>query len=246
MKYQNAALRQLLSAEYVLGTLRGRARRRFEQLTHSDAALRSEVAFWESRLGRLALRVPPVEPPATVWIGLQQRIEQGNSVPLRRPAAAAPKAAAAPPAWRILAGLATAAAVVVAVLLSQPKPGSLPVAVTPTAAASASYVALLKLPDSDLQWTVSLTPARGRMTVAASGTAPELAGRAPELWWLSPSGPVAIGMLPLAGQGSMSLPPALANAAELKLAVSLEPPGGSPSGQPSGPVVSSAVAVQAA
>ncbi|MDB5986679.1 MAG: hypothetical protein JWR16_1732 [Nevskia sp.] len=151
-----------------------------------------------------------------------------------------------PPAWRILAGLATAVAVVVAVLLSQPKtPENLPAAVTPTTPAAALYVALLKMPDSDMQWTLSLTPARALMTVAANGT-PQLGGRAAELWWLSPNGPIAIGMLPTAGNGSLPLPAALASAAELKLVISLEPPGGSPTGQPTGPIVASAVAVHAA
>ena len=247
MKYQNAELRRLLSAEYVLGTLQGRARRRFERLVRSDLSLRSEVQLWEARLGRLALQVQPVDPPETIWLSLQRRIEQGNTVPLRRPSAAQQPKRSGPPVWRILAGLAAAAAVVLAVLLGQPKtPGSLPVAVAPVEPAAASYVALLKMPDSDMQWTVSLTPARGRMTVAAIGAAPQLGDRAPELWWLSPSGPVAIGVLPTQGKGSMPLPAALANAAELKLAISLEPPGGSPSGQPTGPVVASAIAVNAA
>lgn len=247
MKYQNTRLRQMLSAEYALGTLRGLARRRFDRLMRKDAALQSEVQFWEARLNQLALRVKPVDPPETVWISLQKRIEQGNTVPLRpAPAVSAKRSGPAP--WRILAGLAAAAAVVLAVLLSQPKtPADLPVVVTSVAPAAESYVALLKMPDSDMQWTVSLTPARGRMTVAALGAAPpQLGDRSPELWWLSPSGPVAIGVLPVQGDGSMPLPAALANATELKLAVSLEPHGGSPTGQPTGPVVTSAVAVHTA
>jgi anti-sigma-K factor RskA len=246
MKYQNTALRQMLSAEYVLGTLRGLARRRFDRLIRKDAALQREVQFWEARLNRLALEVKPVDPPETVWISLQKRIEQGNTVQLR-PASAVAAKRAGPAPWRIVAGLAAAAAVVLAVLLSQPKtPADLPVAVVPAAPAAESYVALLKMPDSDMQWTVSLTPARGRMTVAALGAAPQLGDRSPELWWLSPSGPVAIGVLPVQGGGSMPLPAALANATELKLAVSLEPHGGSPTGQPTGPVVTSAVAVHTA
>ena len=256
MKYQNAKLRNLLSAEYVLGTLQGRARRRFERLLRSDAALVGEVRYWEARLASFALKIAPVDPPETVWIGLQRRIEQGNTVPLRKPAAIPPStakstASGGPPVWRILAGLATAAAVVVVVLLNQPKtPEGVPVAVAPapavTAPAAASYVALLKMPDADMQWTVSLTPARGHMTVAALGTAPGLGDRSPELWWLSPNGPVAIGVLPTSGNGAMDLPPALANASELKLAISLEPHGGSPTGQPTGPVVASAIAVHTA
>ena len=53
MKYQDAKLRRMLAAEYVLGTLRGPARRRFERLARSDTALRAEQHFWEAQLGRL-------------------------------------------------------------------------------------------------------------------------------------------------------------------------------------------------
>ncbi|MBV8062600.1 MAG: hypothetical protein JOY51_03345, partial [Nevskia sp.] len=101
MKYQDAKLRRMLAAEYVLGTLHGAARRRYERLARSDAALRAEQHFWEARLGRLALQIQPVPPAPTVWISLQRRIHAGNTVPLRRAAPTAGKKP--PPVWRIWA-----------------------------------------------------------------------------------------------------------------------------------------------
>ena len=246
MKYQDAQLRRMLAAEYVLGTLRGPARRRFERLARTDAALRAEQHFWETRLGRLSRTVKPVTPPPTVWLSLQQRIQTGNTVPLRRPAADQPKPV---PMWRIWAGMAAAAAVVVVVMLSQQRFGS-PVApvATPVAQAPAApvYVAQLRVPDSTMQWTMSLSPAHGQMTVVAGGNYPQIGQHSMELWWISPQGPVAIGLLPTQGQASLTLPKELAAQGGITLAVSLEPEGGSPTGKPTGPVLVSGPAVQAA
>ena len=66
MKYDNLKLRQMLAAEYVLGTLRGRARRRFERLARGDIAIRTEIRFWESRLAGLAAGMEPKSPPPSV------------------------------------------------------------------------------------------------------------------------------------------------------------------------------------
>ncbi len=248
MKVQNAQLRRMLAAEYVLGTLRGPARRRFERLARADAALRAEQYFWETRLGRLARAVKPVTPAPTVWLSLQRRIEAGNTVPLRRPAPEQPKPV---PMWRIWTGMAAAAAVVAVVMISQRgvlpgTPATTPVAQTPVAPATPVYVAQLKVPDSTMQWTVSLSPAKGQMTVAAAGDYPQLGQHSMELWWISPQGPVAIGLLPVQGKGSMQLPKELVAQGGITLAVSLEPQGGSPTGKPTGPVLTSGPAIQAA
>jgi anti-sigma-K factor RskA len=74
MRYENSELRELLAAEYALGTLKGRARRRFEGLMGASPALRKEVRDWEQRLNRLAERAPPVPPPDQTWRELQDRL----------------------------------------------------------------------------------------------------------------------------------------------------------------------------
>ncbi len=247
MKYQNAQLRRMLAAEYVLGTLRGPARRRFERLARADAALRAEQYFWETRLGRLARAVKPVTPSPTVWLSLQRRIAAGNTVPLRRPKADQPKPV---PMWRIWAGMAAAAAVVVVVMLSQQRFGAPARHAGRTGAgdypAAPVYVAQLRVPDSTMQWTMSLSPAHGQMTVVAGGNYPQIGQHSMELWWISPQGPVALGLLPVQGKGSMTLPKELLAQGGITLAVSLEPQGGSPTGKPTGPVLISGPAVQAA
>ena len=63
MRYDDAATRQALAAEYVLGTLRGPARRRFERLMAQRADWREEVERWSHQLAGFAASVPEVEPP---------------------------------------------------------------------------------------------------------------------------------------------------------------------------------------
>ena len=65
--YKNPQLRDKLAAEYVLGTLRGRARDALPALLRYDPDLRRIVAEWEARLTPLAAAAGEIAPPARVW-----------------------------------------------------------------------------------------------------------------------------------------------------------------------------------
>ncbi len=67
-------LREKLAAEYVLGTLQGGARRRFETWMRSDAGLRVLVAKWNDGLAPLAENLPEQTPPPRVWNAIVARI----------------------------------------------------------------------------------------------------------------------------------------------------------------------------
>jgi anti-sigma-K factor RskA len=69
----NDALRDALASQYVLGTLKGAARRRFEKLLDSDPELRIRVQEWSHRLTPMAQGLEPVTPPARVWRQIQSR-----------------------------------------------------------------------------------------------------------------------------------------------------------------------------
>jgi anti-sigma-K factor RskA len=71
VNYDRPELLDKLASEYVLGTLRGRARRRFEQILRLHPTAQSAVHAWEDRLGRLASSVAPVKPPERVWAGIE-------------------------------------------------------------------------------------------------------------------------------------------------------------------------------
>lgn len=90
-----------LSAQYVLGTLQGPARRRFERLLPQRPDIAEHVADWEERLHRLAQALPPVAPTPEVWDALAR--QAGVSAlpapePVARPVQAPPpQRAHAPP-----------------------------------------------------------------------------------------------------------------------------------------------------
>ncbi|MGZ5071711.1 MAG: hypothetical protein ACXWBL_01145, partial [Usitatibacter sp.] len=70
---------QALAAEYALGTLRGRARRRFESMMREDRALGVEVRRWEDALTPIAESVAPIDPPKRVWREIESRIAPSAS-----------------------------------------------------------------------------------------------------------------------------------------------------------------------
>lgn len=89
--YRNPSAIEPLAAAYVAGTLRGRARRRFEAAMQSHPALVDAVNTWTQRLAPLHLALPEQAPSAALW----QRVAPAST-------AAAPVAA---PSWwqRLLA-----------------------------------------------------------------------------------------------------------------------------------------------
>jgi len=89
-------------------------------------------------------------------------------------------------------------------------------------------------------WTVTLDIEKARLIIVPIAPPSFAAGRAPELW-LIPKGakPMAVGMISGNRPMTLILAPALRNqvGSTAVLAVSVEPPGGSPTGLPTGPVI---------
>jgi anti-sigma-K factor RskA len=244
MRYRGKpALQDKLAAEYVLGTLRGRARLRFQAWLREDAALRRTVAEWESRLAPMAAGIAEVRPPGRVWTAIQSRL--GGGAPAAKPAFWDSLAF-----WRNWGLLATgcAAALLAAVALRQPQTIEVPVVQTvevPSTAMQPSYIALLHATAPDGQKLVFLAYA-GRQSDelwvknVALGEAPPDHGH--ELWGLPATPgepPKSLGMLPKLEKGTIKL--AAAADQSLRdfpaLAISIEPAGGSKTGLPTGPVI---------
>jgi anti-sigma-K factor RskA len=86
--------KDVLAAEYVLGTLGPDERAEAQALVAIDSNFADVVRGWERRLGELSAMVDPVEPPADMW----ERIKAGVAVSTKpAPADAAEAPAVVPP-----------------------------------------------------------------------------------------------------------------------------------------------------
>ena len=85
MNYRRPALRDRLASEYVLGTLHGRARARFQQLLRDDLALRDRVAFWERELTPMAAPLRVSAPSGKVWEGIAARVAPRERIAAPKP-----------------------------------------------------------------------------------------------------------------------------------------------------------------
>jgi anti-sigma-K factor RskA len=217
MKSGNRELVDRLAAEYVLGTLRGRARRRFERWLVSPqvAAL---VKAWEDRLAGLEPPLEPVAPPATVWTGIENKLE------LRR-ARRAPTLR-----WAAMAA-ALALFALVAVLTLRDPGGDVP----PPPQLASTQRGFLQADPQTIYWRVEVLGDNQELSLHVHVVHDLPPGKSHELWALPEGGtPVSLGLMPHTGDQHRVLTPEQREALKRarQIAVSLEPEGGSPTGAP--------------
>lgn len=230
MDYGRSDLADKLAALYVAGTLRGGARRRLETLLPAHPTLRAAVRLWQDRMMPLTAVIPPVLPPASVWQRIQTRIGGRASDEVGAASIAQAAKASGLAFWRALAGLATVAAVAFGVMLATPSPALPPVVVV---LASTGAAASDRAPAS----LVASISGDGRaMVMKPLVDVSVRAGRVLELWAIPGGGtPRSLGVISARG-GSLAVKGQVLAGVE-SLAVSLEPDGGSTTGQPTGPVL---------
>ena len=206
----------LQAAEYVLGALPPNQARALEALALNDPAVSASIAAWEMRLAPLADLVPPVAPPPVLWRRLA--LATGIDSVIQ-----APPARRGTGFWRAATVGAMAIAASLAFLLyTKPVAGPEPLiaALSPYGQPGATFL-------------VRVGPDGAASIIAVANTnVPQ--GRSLELWAVAAGGaPVSMGLLPESGRAKLSIPVAPGT----QLLVSQEPAGGSPTKQPTGPVV---------
>jgi anti-sigma-K factor RskA len=217
---------KLTAAEYVLGVLGAAQRRQAEQRLAHDQAFANEVAFWEERLGALADQVAPVAPPDRTWSRIARRVKA------RDPFAPRENLWQSLTFWRSFAiGSAVLAAASIGALTFieiSPAPRVPLLATLGASTGQPTFVAAVNPGGTSLL----IVPAA---LIAADPRAMEL--------WLIPAGDKAhsLGLIEPGRPMRVDVPHDLVARlnADAALAVSMEPPGGSPSGQPTGPVIAS-------
>jgi anti-sigma-K factor RskA len=219
----------VLAAEYVLGVLPTDERQIASRRIDSETAFARLVDGWEVNLSPLAAAYPEIEPPASVKPAIDRRLFASGST-----------ASALSPGgvWSSLAfwrGLAAAAVAALAIYIALPYLN--PVAEPP----QARLVASLAADGSDVKYLAVYDAAHHEVGLShVSGE--RASGKDFELWMIEGKNPpVSMGVIPIGSTAHIVVSPAAQQklAQGAVLAVTLEPAGGSPTGNPTGPLVAS-------
>ncbi|QPQ54352.1 anti-sigma factor [Allosphingosinicella flava] len=226
--------RNLLAAEYALGVLDGADRARAEMLIASDAAFAALVAEWQETLSPLIDDIDAVEPPA----GLLPRIE-ASLPPLRTESAVIHRFERRINRWKAYSAAVSAVAASLLIVLGtglfqrdtavQPPPNQ------------PALVANVAAQDRSAAFIVSYDPDDGTLLVSPAVATPA-PGHDHQLWLIPASGtPRSLGLIASTSPHRIRVPvPVKAGfRPDATIAISVEPVGGSPTGQPTGPVVAS-------
>jgi anti-sigma-K factor RskA len=216
---------QALAGEYVLGTLDPEERAEAKRLLAGDPDFASAVAAWQHRLDPLNAAVAPVTPPADLFRRIEHRLGEPGSAKIL-------KLERHLRHWRAATLAMTALAASLIGFIVAPPRGQ----------PAHHFVAAVQQGGQQPVFVVAVDTAKGIIAVRPVAARPPESGRDYELWAVGGGRPQpqSLGLLALK---DMNLPAARlessssASFGDTVFAVSLEPRGGSPTGQPTGPVL---------
>jgi anti-sigma-K factor RskA len=203
------------AAELALGVLDGEEKAAAMRRVLADPEFAREVERWRTHFNEMLAEVDAVEPPDGMFARIETALWPQRSSRLLWPAIAA----------------ALAASLILALVMR-------PAATTPPTAPAHTLVAALDPATKGASIPAVYDPSRGVIKIAAIGQIEP--GRSNELWLIGDDGaPHSLGLLKTNAGSTVSVSEANRSAmvAGTKLAISSEPAGGSPSGQPTGPIM---------
>ncbi|MBA3446003.1 MAG: anti-sigma factor [Pseudaminobacter sp.] len=216
----------IVAAEYVLGVLPADGRQAAARRIETDSVFARLVDSWEVQLSPMAAAYPEVEAPASVKAALDRTLFSGPAQTAKAKAGL----------WASLAfwrGMSAAA--ITALVLAITVPFLSP----PAQAPHTRLVASLAAEGSDVRYLAVYDAAHSEVGLShVSGE--RASGRDFELWMIEGENPpVSMGVIPSGSTINLRISPEAREklASGAVLAISLEPAGGSPTGQPTGPVV---------
>ncbi len=206
--------KQGLAGEYVLGTLTAAEAR----AVRDDPEMAAAIAEWETRLAPLQALMPQEAPPPDLWARIERSLD--GAAPAR-----VARVAGAPWFSRLWAMGATAVAAGLAVVMvtQRPEPAPLMTVLLTSREAPAFLV------EADRGGEI-------RLAALNNQSVPE--GRVRQLWAL-PAGataPTSLGLVPEDGRIRVR-PATIRPEPGMLIEITLEPPGGSPIGRPTGPIL---------
>jgi len=229
MKLQNTELQDMLAAEYIMGTLHGRARQRFEYYMTLMPALRSSVNAWSEKLNGLDAALKPIVPRKQVWKNIEHRLGFSNkygwisslfnSVSF----------------WQFSSALTAGFAVVMMAYI----------VVTPITEQTPQYVTVINNQQAQSSWLVSVNLQNQSLHIKSVSPQKIDSTKSFELWLLpaAKKAPISMGLMPASGKREIKLSAELLAilhqnmTSAVGMAVSLEPKGGSTTGAPTGPIL---------
>ncbi|MBC7182468.1 MAG: anti-sigma factor [Marinobacter sp.] len=223
----------MLVAEFVLGTLPASEREYIETRRRKEPEVEALILQWQERLGRLTEETAPVQPSPALFAKIEAALDRIESTP--HEAAETSNVVALRSQlnrWRWSTAIASAAALVlVAILAFQPQPVS----------QTQSFVAVFQHNDEQPAFLLTVDLKEQRLNIRPV-TAQPRPDKSYQLWIkadeLGPK-PQSVGVLSndfKLDEGALShYDPALLKKATF--GISVEPEGGSPTGQPTGPAI---------
>ncbi|MBO0664249.1 anti-sigma factor [Jiella sp. MQZ9-1] len=230
-----------LAAEYVLGVLDCAERRSVERRAEREPALSNEIDAWTTRFAPLYDQISDEPPPASVWprianeLRRMRRLGHDGVQSVRRKGERAGRRVSGIWQWIGLGGMGLAAASLAALIVTAGGLGGVA-----TKGAGVVLAGTLVDPQGQPLFTVVYNREENAATLIPVAHAAD-GGKVPELWMVPPNGaaPLSLGLLNVSKPSHMRMPVTTVGEKDSALAVSLEPPGGSPTGKPTGPVVAS-------
>ena len=209
--------RHLAAGEYVLGVLDNDQKARFEALLAVSHDVRNDVDNWREHLQLFNERLDPKTPPKEIWQRITHATGMRTTPWWQRLGA-----------WQAMAASFGVIAVALGLLWQQAELTSPP---------EGEAVFVVQNESRTPGWIISATQG-GELIVQAVQPTQVGNEQTGELWLIADGTPISLGLLP--EQGSRRLQPSAELRAQLfnaDLAVSVEPQGGAPEGQPTGPII---------
>lgn len=226
-------LRDLIAAQYVLGTLSASARLNFELKLQEDLVLREITYDWERRLNPLTESLEPISVPSHVWQHIEEQL--GITRPIAKQRKHDRFSALTQFWWGV--GVSALAASIFLFITMPKHLFTVPESEPGVYAQAVQDVAVLTSEQGGASWIVRR--AGGKLLLSALSVEPIPSDKDLELWSVPQDGkPRSLGVLITHNKQVVVLAKDLNLIKQnMTLAISLEPKHGSPTGQPTGKIL---------